>query len=72
MMGLEKVAVSVITPTYLRPVHVGELVENLKAQTLPPVELILVDAAPPADDATGIAGVLRVARRPGPDPCASS
>jgi hypothetical protein len=52
MMGLENVAVSVITPTYLRPVYVGELVENLNAQTL--------------------AGALRRASCPRPDPCASS
>jgi hypothetical protein len=52
MMDLENVAVSIITPTQLRPVNVGELVENLTAQTL--------------------AGLLRGASRPRPDPCASS
>jgi glycosyltransferase involved in cell wall biosynthesis len=61
MMGVENVAVSVITPTYLRPLHVEELVENLTAQTLPPTELILVDAAPPPDGATGT--VVRVHER---------
>jgi hypothetical protein len=72
MMGVENVAGSVITPTNQRPVHVGEVVENLNVQTLPPAELILGHAAPPADDATGVAGVLRGASRPGRDPCASS
>jgi hypothetical protein len=72
MMGLENVAGSVITPTNQRPVHVGELVENLNVQTLPPAELILVHAPPRADDATEIAGDLRGASCPGRDPCASS
>jgi hypothetical protein len=72
MMGVGNVAGSVITPTDQRLVHVGKLVENLNVRTLPSAELILVDAVPPVDDATGIAHVLRVASPPGPDPCASS
>lgn len=44
--------ISVVTPTLHRPGEVAGLLENLSQQTLAPIELILVDGAPPGEDAT--------------------
>ena len=44
--------ISVITPTYRRPAEVVGLLANLSRQTLQPVEVILVDGAPPEDKET--------------------
>lgn len=44
--------VSVVTPTLGRPGDVRDLIANLAGQTLPPLELIVVDAASAGDDAT--------------------
>ncbi len=38
--------ISVVTPTLRRPEEVAGLLENLAAQSLPPLELLLVDGAP--------------------------
>lgn len=45
-------SVSIITPTFRRPVETVELLENLRQQTVLPLELILVDGAPPEETAT--------------------
>lgn len=44
--------ISVVTPTLDRPEEVGALLANLAAQTHLPLELVLVDAAPPGMDDT--------------------
>ena len=44
--------VSVVTPTLDRPDEVRALLDNLAGQRHLPHELVLVDAAPPGDDAT--------------------
>lgn len=44
--------ISVVTPTLSRPAEVGELLENLNRQTVLPLEIVLVDAAPPEDNRT--------------------
>ena len=44
--------VSVVTPTYLRPTEVVDLLNNLTRQSLLPWEVILVDGAPADDSAT--------------------
>ena len=41
------VSVSVVTPTFRRPVEIAGLLENLRLQSLLPVEVIVVDGAPP-------------------------
>lgn len=45
-------AISVVTPTLDRPDEVRALLANLAAQTHLPLELVLVDAAPPGMDET--------------------
>jgi glycosyltransferase involved in cell wall biosynthesis len=42
-----RTGISVITPTLDRPDEVRALLHNLAAQTVPPLELVLVDGAPP-------------------------
>jgi GT2 family glycosyltransferase len=44
--------ISVVTPTLRRSQEVSELLQNLKAQTLPVFEFILVDGAPEGEEAT--------------------
>ncbi len=44
--------ISVVTPTLGRPQEVAELLDNLAAQELRPLELILVDGAAPGDART--------------------
>jgi glycosyltransferase involved in cell wall biosynthesis len=44
--------ISVVTPTFHRAREVGELLENLSAQTVLPREVILVDGAPPEETQT--------------------
>ncbi|HYG35079.1 MAG TPA: glycosyltransferase [Clostridia bacterium] len=44
--------ISVVTPTFLRPQEVSELVQNLLKQQLPPLEFILVDGAPEGEEST--------------------
>jgi glycosyltransferase involved in cell wall biosynthesis len=39
--------ISVVTATYLRPTEVRELLDNLTRQTVLPMEVILIDGAPP-------------------------
>lgn len=45
-------AVTVVTPTFRRPQEVAGLFENLSAQRLLPVELVLVDGSPAGEDET--------------------
>lgn len=44
--------ISIVTPTFRRPVEVLDLLENLSKQSLLPREVVLVDGAPPEEDAT--------------------
>ena len=44
--------ISVVTPTLGRPREVRELLANLAAQSLPPIEWVLVDGAGPEDERT--------------------
>lgn len=46
------IGISVVTPTLERPREVRELLANLVAQSLPPIELVLVDGAGPEDERT--------------------
>lgn len=46
------IPVSVVTPTRGRPAEVAGMLENLSRQTVAPVEVILVDGAPPDETAT--------------------
>lgn len=46
------VRVSIVTPTFRRPEQVADLFENLRAQTVLPCELVLVDGAPEDDTRT--------------------
>jgi glycosyltransferase involved in cell wall biosynthesis len=46
------VKISVVTPTLRRPVEVAGLLECLGRQSLPPLEVILVDGAPPDETLT--------------------
>ncbi|MCL4237370.1 MAG: glycosyltransferase [Anaerolineae bacterium] len=50
---ISAMSLSVVTPTLERPEEVDGLLENLAQQTLLPLELILVDGAPPDVTATG-------------------
>lgn len=45
----KKPSISVVTPTLRRPREVAELLENLAQQALLPLEVVLVDGAPPDD-----------------------
>src|SRR6516225_10129987 len=47
-----KTCVSVVTPTLRRAQEVHELLQNLGAQTLRPLEFILVDGAPEGEEET--------------------
>jgi len=60
-MNAEKAKISVVTPTLRRPAEVLGLLRNLSEQTVLPSEVILVDGAPPAENATetAVAEVLR-------------
>jgi glycosyltransferase involved in cell wall biosynthesis len=49
---VRKLQISVVTPTFYRPAECLELLENLSQQRLLPVEVILVDGAPPAETGT--------------------
>jgi GT2 family glycosyltransferase len=44
--------ITIVTPTFRRPVEVKDLLENFARQTLLPAEVILVDGAPPEETAT--------------------
>lgn len=44
--------ITVVTPTFHRPREIAGLIEDLRRQTFPPDELIIVDGAPDGDDAT--------------------
>ncbi|HEX6127082.1 MAG TPA: glycosyltransferase family 2 protein [Pyrinomonadaceae bacterium] len=50
----KKWRISVVTPTLRRPEEVRELLKNISAQELLPVELILVDGAPDGEDTTKV------------------
>ncbi len=39
-------SISVVTPTFMRPDEVGDLLDNISMQTLMPDEVVLVDGAP--------------------------
>lgn len=52
MTASSRPRISVVTPTLRRTEEVDALLTNLSAQTLLPVEFILVDAGPPEDTAT--------------------
>jgi GT2 family glycosyltransferase len=45
-------SISVVTPTFCRPIEVEGLLENLRKQTLLPMEVILIDGAPSVEKAT--------------------
>lgn len=49
MLAERKPTISVVTPTYRRPVEVRELLANLSHQVLLPNEVVLVDATPNGD-----------------------
>lgn len=51
-MAAAPLSISIVTPTFRRPTETVELLANLRQQTLLPLELILVDGAPPAETAT--------------------
>lgn len=55
MLKTAQPAISVVIPTYRRPQEAAGLLENLRQQTTPPAEVILVDGAPPEETATEIA-----------------
>ena len=55
-MKYSQLKVSVVTPTFLRPAETIDLLGNLAKQTLLPLEVILVDGAPPEEPATERAG----------------
>ncbi len=46
------VTISVIVPTYFRPEQMQPLLHSLTDQTLPPIEVIVVDGTPPVDRQT--------------------
>ena len=50
----DRIRISVVTPTLRRPQEVTELLKNLAAQTLQPLEFILVDGAPAGEDETRV------------------
>lgn len=51
-MNLQNAKISVVTPTFYRPLETLELLKNLALQKLLPAEIILVDGAPPAEMTT--------------------
>jgi glycosyltransferase involved in cell wall biosynthesis len=57
-------SISVVTPTYFRAEEVIGLLANLSRQTISPLELVLVDGAPPQEQATEEAVKARVAALP--------
>lgn len=44
--------ISVVTPTFRRPAELAGLLENLAGQTLLPSEVVIIDGAPPTENAT--------------------
>lgn len=50
--SLSRRRLSVVTPTLHRPVEIAGLIENLRQQTCPPAELIVIDGAPRGERAT--------------------
>lgn len=58
--------ISVVTPSLRRPKEVQELLVNLSAQTLSPLEFILVDGAPEGEEATREVAEQEFARMPFP------
>ena len=42
---IDEYKVSIVTPTFRRPVEIAGLLENLSQQTLLPAQVILVDGA---------------------------
>ena len=53
--GMQKQMISVVTPTFFRPEETVGLLKNLAGQDLMPVEVILVDGAPPEERMTEMA-----------------
>ncbi|MGH9947084.1 MAG: glycosyltransferase family 2 protein [Pyrinomonadaceae bacterium] len=49
---MDNCTVSIVTPTFYRPEEVKGLLENISAQSVLPLELILIDGAPTNEDAT--------------------
>lgn len=47
-----KTAISIVTPTFRRPNEVKGLLENISLQSFLPAEMVLIDGAPEAEDAT--------------------
>jgi glycosyltransferase involved in cell wall biosynthesis len=64
LLSMPSPLISVVTPTYLRPEEVVGLLESLSSQSLFPFELVLVDGAPPEEQATEQAVKARVAALP--------
>lgn len=44
--------ISILTPTYRRPAEIAGLLQNLRSQTVPPSECIIVDGAPEEEKET--------------------
>jgi glycosyltransferase involved in cell wall biosynthesis len=49
---MDNPTISIVTPTFLRPEEVKGLLDNISKQVIQPLEVILVDGAPPGEDAT--------------------
>lgn len=49
---METPTVSIVTPTFCRPMEVMGLLENISGQSVLPVEVILIDGAPTGEDST--------------------
>ena len=49
---MNRAAITIVTPTLDRPAEVAALLENLSRQQILPAELIIVDGAPPGENAT--------------------
>lgn len=54
-MKMPQLKISMVTPTFFRPREVSDLLENVSRQALLPFEVILVDGAPPEENATELA-----------------
>lgn len=54
-MATQDVRISVVTPTFRRPAEVSALLENLAEQSFLPLQVILVDGAPPDEVETQLA-----------------
>lgn len=64
---MKRDAITIVTPTLHRPTEVAALLENLSRQQRLPFELIIVDGAPPGENAT--AECVERLRRQLPFPC---